>query len=510
MLLVSTYELGHQPLGLAVPAGALLTAGHDVRCADLSIEPLDPGDVAWADALAVSVPMHTATRLARQVIGVVRGLRPDLPVALYGLYATVGGATVDLAVAGEYVPELVAWADRLDHPDAATAATTRGATAGFPPPVDLQMIPGAGAVAASTPGGTAVAAGAPAGTVIVRLGRHRQPAPARNLLPPLERYAHVLVGDERRVAGYVEASHGCAHRCRHCPVPVVYDGRTRLVDIPSLLADVDQLVQMGARHITFGDPDFLNGPHHARRTVHAVHGAFPDLTFDATVKVEHVLQHRSAWPDMAEAGFLFVTTAVESADDRVLLRLHKGHTVADAVEAIGVLRSAGIEPRPTFVPFTPWTDASGVAALLDLIARCDLAGNVDPVQLGIRLLLPPGSLLLDEPDLKESLDGYDDHTLGWQWHSTDERLDTLAGELAALAEEAENAAWPAATAHLAARRLVADRLRLPSLLTVPAVDPAVASRLAPEARPRLSEAWFCCAEPTGRQWAAAGTTGSCG
>ncbi|MDA8281122.1 MAG: radical SAM protein [Actinomycetota bacterium] len=513
MLLVSTYELGHQPLGLAVPAGALLAAGHEVRCADLSIESLDSGDVAWANALAVSVPMHTATRLARQVIGDVRAMRPDLPVALYGLYATVGGATVDLAVAGEYVPELVAWADRLGRSGATTAAVSRGTAAGLPPAAHLQMTADTGAdaaVAASAPGGTAVAAGAPTGAVIVRLGRHRQSAPARHLLPPLERYAHVLVGGERRVAGYVEASHGCAHRCRHCPVPVVYDGRTRLVDVPGLLADVDELVQMGARHITFGDPDFLNGPHHARRTVQAVHGAFPDLTFDATVKVEHVLRHRSAWPDMAEAGFLFVTTAVESADNRVLARLHKGHTVADAVEAIRVLRSAGIEPRPTFVPFTPWTDASGVVALLDLIARCDLAGNVDPVQLGIRLLLPPGSLLLDDPDLRACLDGYDDHTLGWRWHSADERLDTLAGELAALAEEAESAAWPAATAHLAARRLVADRLRLPSSLATPAADPAVASRLAPEARPRLSEAWFCCAEPTGRQWAAAGTTGSCG
>jgi len=41
-------------------------------------------------------------------------------------------------------------------------------------------------------------------------------------------------------------------------------------------------VAAGATHITFGDPDFLNGPGHALKVVRAAHAEFPRLTFDFT------------------------------------------------------------------------------------------------------------------------------------------------------------------------------------------------------------------------------------
>ncbi len=36
-------------------------------------------------------------------------------------------------------------------------------------------------------------------------------------------------------------------------------------------------VDAGAEHITFGDPDFFNGPAHALAIVEAVHREFPRL-----------------------------------------------------------------------------------------------------------------------------------------------------------------------------------------------------------------------------------------
>lgn len=462
---MSTYELGHQPLHLAVPAAALVAEGHQVRCADVSLQPLADDAVDWADAVACSVPMHTAMRLARQVVAAVGRRRPELPVCVYGLYATVGCPGAGRAIAGEYLPDLLTWA----------------------------AAPGPGIASAGTP------------VPLVRRQRHRAGngvLPARHLLPPLTRYARLVAGGEERLVGAVEASRGCAHRCRHCPVPVVYDGRTRLADLQGLLADVEQLVALGAGHLSFGDPDFLNGPHHARRVVDAVHGAFPDLTFDVTVKVEHILAHRDVWPVLAAAGCLFVTTAVESAQDEVLARLDKGHTVADVVAAVSVLRCAGIEPRPSLVPFTPWTTDDGITDLIDLVARADLVGNVDPVQLGIRLLLPPGSLLLRDPDLARCLDGYDDDALGWRWRGAP-HLDRLQRRLAALSEDAAGAGWSLPRAHQALRDEVADALGRAALHRAPPPDPALRSALAPEERPRTTESWFCCAEPTALQQATA-------
>src|SRR5688572_16782919 len=143
--------------------------------------------------------------------------------------------------------------------------------------------------------------------------------------------------DVRTLDTSVEASHGCLHRCGHCPIPVVYDGRIRIVPEDVVLADIEALVATGARHVTFGDPDFLNGPQHSRRVVAAMHERWPELTFDCTVKVEHILRHSQIWPEFADAGCLFVVSAFETVHEETLIRLDKGHTAADAAAAVQLL-----------------------------------------------------------------------------------------------------------------------------------------------------------------------------
>ena len=448
VLLISTYELGHQPLHVASPAAALRHAGHEARVLDLSVEPWDTGLVAWAEAIAFSVPMHTAMRLAMEAARRVKEARPGVPICFYGLYAPIGrdstvGRLADRLIAGEYEPGLVAWVDGL---------------AGERPGPDTRP-------------------------PVVQLGRGRFHLPARDLLPPLDRYAHLALGGDERVVGYVEATHGCAHRCRHCPVPVVYDGRLRVVASEVVMEDIAQLVTMGAQHVTFGDPDFLNGAHHSRRLVEGVHGRFPNLTFDCTVKVEHVLEHAEVWADFADAGCLFVVSAVETTNDEILARLDKGHTSADASEAIAVLRAHGIEMRPSFLPFTPWTTFDDLLDLLAFVADHDLIGNVDPVQYTIRLLLPEQSLLLDDPTLTPHLGPYDPAQLTYIWASSDPMLDVLQRDLARLVERATTAGETILGTFMdvnAAVRVAAGTAR-PELIVAGST----------EGRPRLTEPWFC-------------------
>ncbi len=442
VLLIASYELGHQPLQVAVPAARLRERGHEVRCRDLSIEDWDPGLVAWADRVAFSVPMHTATRIARQAIARVRTQRPELPVAGYGLYAEMLTDVADRVIAGETDRPLVSWVEGDD--DAATVHLGREA---------------------ATPGAA---------------------LPARDLLPVLDRYAHLVVAGTERTVGYVEASHGCAHRCRHCPVPVVYDGRIRIVEHEAVLADIAQQVDAGARHITFGDPDFLNGVHHSVRIVRSMHERFPDITFDCTVKVEHVLRHDDIWEEFAASGCLFVVSAFESVDDTTLRHLDKGHTAADMARAVRILGEHGIAVRPSWMPFTPWTTRAHIQALLEFVAVHDLVGNVDPVHYTIRLLLPRGSLLLEHPDLVSSLDAYDDERGSYRWLAADPAVDQLQQRLATLVEER--------VADGNSISVVYDAVREACGLTALGLDPRAA-----DAVPRLTESWFCCAEPTAAQ-----------
>lgn len=248
----------------------------------------------------------------------------------------------------------------------------------------------------------------------------------------------------------------------------------------------------GAEHLSFGDPDFLNGPTHALRVLRAIGRELPGLTFDATVKVEHLLRHREHLAELAAHGCLFLTTAVESVDDAVLERLDKGHTRADFVTAVALAREAGIALAPTFVAFTPWTTLGGYLALLEHLVHLALVEAVPPVQLAIRLLVPAGSRLLELDDFAAMVEPFDPALLGHPWSHPDPRVDALAREVQAIAERAETeglgrreaftAVWQAA--HRAAGR------------DAPALPPALGAPI-----PHHSEPWYCCAEPTSQQLA---------
>jgi hypothetical protein len=88
--------------------------------------------------------------------------------------------------------------------------------------------------------------------------------------------------------------------------------------------------------------------------------AFPDVTFDATIKIQHIIDHAELLPELRRSGCLFITSAVEAVDDDILRLLSKNHTSRDFDRAVALTREAGIALAPTFVAFTPWAhEAAG-------------------------------------------------------------------------------------------------------------------------------------------------------
>ena len=470
VLLLSTYELGHQPLGLAAPAAALRAAGHHVDCLDLAVEPLDDEHVRAADLIALSVPMHTAARLALRLLPRLRALNPRAAIGLYGLYAGLldglrAEGLVDAVAGGEYEPALCALA-------AAVAAD------------------GADADRAALP------------SVARAFDRQHYPVPDRRGLPPLDGYArlrtetgtspgthvhadHGLAG--LSLAGYVESSRGCAHHCGHCPVTAAYGGRLRLVAPETVLADIDQQVALGAAHITFGDPDYLNAIPHSLAIAEQLHRRHPDLTFDVTVKVEHLIEHAALLPRLRDLGCRFVTSAFESTSDEVLRQLTKGHTRADLAPALAACAAAGLALRPTWVTFTPWTTVDDVAEQLDCIEQHGLVERVAPVQYGLRLLVPPDSALIAPLRAHRLLGAYDAAALTYGWRPLDPRIDELHGAVARIVEPAAGASGLEAAAGTFARvrEAVLDGAGF-ARPTIAAPPP----RQLP-ATPGLTESWFC-------------------
>ena len=393
--------------------------------------------------------MHTALRLGVRAAERIRRVNSTCHIVCHGLYAELNaerllGAYADTVLSAESEGALVALAERLDSGEE------------------------------------------PLSRVGPTLDRLSFPVPRRDGLPALTRYASLLRDGRRIPAGYVEASRGCLHSCLHCPIPPVYGGRFFAVPRDVVLEDVRRLVADGAGHVTFGDPDFLNGPGHAAKLVRALHAEFPALTYDFTAKVEHLVRHREMLSEFAATGCVFVVSAVESRSDTVLANLEKGHTRADVQVALDVLRRAGIALRPSFVPFTPWATIEDYVELLDWVTSEGLVDQVDPVQFAIRLLVPPGSLLLSHPGIQPFLRELDGPGFTYRWVHPDPRMDTLQREVSALAEAGARASVDPAVTFGRIRALGFDRAgrdRVKRTFPDPAPERPVPAR--------LTEPWFC-------------------
>ena len=265
-----------------------------------------------------------------------------------------------------------------------------------------------------------------------------------------------------------------------------------------MLADIDQLVAAGAEHITFGDPDFLNAAPHALSLAESLHEQYPAVTFDATIKVEHLIEHADVLPRLRALGCLFVTCAFESTNDETLAILEKGHTLADMERALALASAAGIALRPTWVAHMPWTTAVDFLDLLAFIERHGLVANVQPVQYAIRLLVPPGSPLIARLDCEGRLGPFDDDTLTYTWAAADPRLDALQRELSTIVESAACEGCDDDTDAIEIFRHV----KAAAYRHLLGVEGPVTVAAQPGATvPGLTESWFCCAEPTEAQLA---------
>lgn len=451
-VLISTYDLGHQPFGLASPAAWLRDRGAHVDQVDLSQQPLGKNEevVRRADLIALYLPMHTATRIASQAIPRLKQLNPDAHFCAYGLYAPLNSdhlhaLGIQTIIGGEFEARLLALAEGL-HGDSELSA-------------GLQ----------------------------ISHDKLSFLTPLRAGLPTLDSYSKLVTANgEQRVAGYTEASRGCKHLCRHCPIVPIYEGKFRIVQRDVVLSDIRQQVEAGAQHVTFGDPDFFNGPAHAAQLVRSLHREFPQLSYDVTIKVEHLLQHADLLPTLRDTGCAFVVSAVESLDDHVLQLLEKGHTRADFLSVVQIFREHQLALSPTFVAFHPWMSLAGYEDFLMTLANLELIENVQPIQLAIRLLIPSCSRLLQLPEVQKIVGPFDQVSLSYPWKHSDPRVDAFQRELERTIQFSIKLDYDRSTIfeyawHLLQQAKGSDEEVLPTL-------PTLAARAT---IPYLTEPWYC-------------------
>ena len=459
IVLISPYDLGRQPFALAEPAAVFRNAKYEVECLDLSQQKLTAEVLASANVVFIYLSMLTATRIAVEAMPRIKQMAPRARIAVFGWYAPVNeeflrGLGVDAVFGGESETDMLTYAESLSAADEHPARHQ----------------------------------------AVVNLKRIDFMVPDRHSLPALEKYSQLIFPDgNRRVMGFTETTRGCKHLCRHCPVVPVYNGRFYAIPADIVLEDIRQQVAQGAQHISFGDPDFLNGPLHAQRIVEAMHEEFPALTYDAVIKIEHLIKYPDFLPFLRDSGCILVTTAVESVDDTILEYLDKGHTAAEFEQVVSLMKQHEIALAPTFIPFTPWTTISNYIDLLNKIAELKLIMSVNPVQLSLRLLIPSGSRILELPKQETCITDFNPASLGYTWVHRETEVDVLQENIRSWTEQAESEGL--------SRLEIFNGIRRIALSAAGSDEKDVTEEQCGEPVPVHSESWYCCAEPTEQQLA---------
>ena len=309
--------------------------------------------------------------------------------------------------------------------------------------------------------------------------------PNRQIFPDISNYAHLVDGSNNLIAGSVETTYGCKHSCTHCPVPISFNGSFKTYSLEKIVSDVENQVKQGAKHISFNDPDFFNGPIHALKILESLNEKFPSITYDSTIKVEHIIKYKKYFKELSSLNMVFVISAFETTNDLVLSILEKNHTSHDLNNSIEISQDFGIDIRPTWMPFSPWTELNDLSNIVKLIEKYELRETVDPIQLTIKLLIPKHSLIIKKPEINKYLGNYEKNSLSFKWEYENNDVEKLQSSLFDFI--LNNSELDEHKQYLGMVNII-EKCTDTKLLTNSSYDFKNV--------PKLSETWFCCAEPS--------------
>ena len=456
VVLVSCYELGHQPQGVASAVAFLRRAGFAPTCLDLAVEPLDAAAearLAAARLVAISVPMHTAMALGLRVAARVRAANPTAHVCFFGLYAVLNrellasGGVADSVLAPDSEEQLVAIAS-------GGAARARRHLAGAT--IWSRRVTGCRRSSATRAWRSPASGASPA------TPRRRAAASTSAVTARFRRSTAAASSPSR--------STSCWPTCA---------GRSRRARATS----------------TSATPTSSTGPSHALRVARALHAEHPGRDVRASrPRSSTSLAHADAVRELAALGALFVVSAVESLSDRVLAALAKGHHAADVGRALAVVRAApACRCARRSSRSRRGRRSADYLELCSFIRDNRLQDEVDPVQLSIRLLVPPGSLLLAAPDIAPSLGPAGSGGAHLPVDSPRSAHGSAGGRRLGAGRSRRRSQAPRPRTRSRASTAWPRRV---AGIDMPADKPRLRLSAPP---PHLTEPWFCCAQPTRRQ-----------
>ncbi|MBO2537224.1 arsinothricin biosynthesis radical SAM protein ArsL [Rummeliibacillus suwonensis] len=412
ILLISNFEGGFQPNTVATAATPLIKAGFNVSILDTYVEGIVEEKFINQDLVAIAVPLFDAVSAGVEISKRVYQINPRAHITFFGQHATINanrlaGKYSDSCICGEWEQPLTLLAKHISGEH-------------------QEELPGVLFAENALKGET----------IPPYMSRNHLDLPSRHLLPPLYKYPQKQINkilQSEAVVGSTEIARGCHHKCLYCSVFAAYGGKVILVPEDIVLEDVRSLVKGGMTHLTFIDADFFNAKYHGIKILRKLHQEFPQLTYDFTTRIDHILENKDTLQEMKKLGVKFITSALEFPSEEVLDAVAKDTSVADIEEAITYLREIGIQLNPTFIMFNPWSKLEDLTTFRTFVEDNELGKIIDPIQYETRLYLYKGSPLLSKESIKAlELKEYEFY---YDWKHPDSRLDELYYEMLTPAEE---------------------------------------------------------------------------
>ncbi|MDP5276631.1 arsinothricin biosynthesis radical SAM protein ArsL [Chengkuizengella axinellae] len=412
VLLVSTFEGGFQPTTIATAATSLMKEGFNVSVLDTYVDGIIEDKFQGNDLIAISVPLFDAVHAGIEIAKLAAKVNPEAHITFFGQHATINATRL----AGKYSDSCIC--GEWEYPLTLLTKHLNG---------DIQE---------DLPGVLSGEQAMKGNSIHPYMSRDHLDVPSRHILPPLHKYPQKqinrLLGSEQ-IVGSTEIARGCHHKCLYCSVFAAYDGKVILVNEEIVIQDVKNLVEGGMTHLTFVDADFFNAKYHGIKILRKLHQQFPNLTYDFTTRVDHILENKETLAEMKQLGVKFITSALEFPSKEVLDAVAKDTSIEDITEAIAYLREIDIKLNPTFIMFNPWTSLDDIVTFRTFVEDNALGDLVDPIQYETRLYLYKGSPLLH----KESIQSLDltEYEFHYDWKHPDPKLDELYYEMLTPPEE---------------------------------------------------------------------------
>ena len=205
----------------------------------------------------------------------------------------------------------------------------------------------------------------------------------------------------------IEIMRGCTHRCKFCQVPWLFKSNVRFRTPDNVVQAAKVYVEHGKRHIRFiapvgfaymsKSPDKPNIDA-IERLLRGVRdtggipylGSFPSETRPETI-TDEVLEVVARY-----AGNRKVSVGLQSASDRLLESVNRGHTVEEAMKAVDRILSHGLIPVVDIIMGMPGETPEDVEATVK--AMFDLTSKGARLRLHYFLPLPGTPLARSRPE----------------------------------------------------------------------------------------------------------------